>query len=57
MQPEDPQIQQEQLQSTATPAKENRPIEFAGEDDPEFNGCCEACLYYTIKCCDFFSLA
>lgn len=38
MQPEDPQIQQEQLQSTATPAKENRPIEFAGEDDR--SSCC-----------------
>jgi len=57
MQPEEPQIQQEKAQCTGAPSKKNkRPLEFAVEDEPEFNGCCDACLFYTIRCCDFFSL-
>ncbi|CAI6354548.1 unnamed protein product [Macrosiphum euphorbiae] len=56
MQPEEPHIIREQPRSTDVPSKENkRPSEFGSEDDQEFNGCCEGCLYYTIRCCDFFT--
>lgn len=52
------QIQREQPQSTDVPPKVGwYPGEAAKEDnEPKFNGCCDACFYYTIKCCDIFGM-